>query len=64
MALPGLRIPRLYIADLPSDGIWLDKGWKYQEGNNQTWAQVNYDDRKCQALGNSPQALRMKFRTR
>ena len=35
----------LLIQNLGEKGILLDKGWKYQPGDNPEWANANYDDK-------------------
>src|SRR6476620_4097733 len=35
-----------YLKNLPSEGVLLDKGWKFHEGDNPEWAKQNYDDTK------------------
>jgi len=35
-----------YLKNLPTEGILLDKGWKFHAGDNAEWAKQNYDDTK------------------
>jgi signal transduction histidine kinase/DNA-binding response OmpR family regulator len=48
-AAPRADTTRL-ITQLPSEGLLLDQGWKYQAGNNARWADPHYDDRAWQAI--------------
>jgi hypothetical protein len=35
-----------HLKNLPPEGVLLDKGWKFQAGDNADWAKQNYDDTK------------------
>lgn len=35
---------------LPSEGILLDKGWKFHQGDDSAWAKPDYNDRDWQAI--------------
>src|SRR6187551_2428952 len=39
-----------YLKNLPSEGVLLDKGWKFHEGDNPDYAKPDYGDRKWQAI--------------
>lgn len=34
----------IYIGDLPTEGLALDKGWKYREGDDRNWAKPGLDE--------------------
>ncbi len=38
------------IDSLPEQGILLDKGWKYQAGDNPDWAKADFDDSKWESI--------------
>jgi signal transduction histidine kinase len=38
------------LKQLPAEGVLLDKGWKYQAGDNAAWADPNYDDSRWQVI--------------
>ncbi len=38
------------ITALPSDGVLLNKNWKWQAGDNPQWAKPAFDDRRWQAI--------------
>ncbi len=40
----------LNIKSLPAEGILLNKGWKYHQGDNPLWAQATFDDHDWQAI--------------
>jgi hypothetical protein len=33
-----------HIDSLPSNGVLLDKGWKWHPGDNPEWAKIDFDD--------------------
>jgi two-component system NtrC family sensor kinase len=35
----------LYINKIPSEGILLDKGWKFHAGDSREWVKPEYDDK-------------------
>ena len=37
------------IDSLPTEGVLLDKGWKFQVGDNTDWAKPDFDDTSCPA---------------
>jgi two-component system, NtrC family, sensor kinase len=37
------------VLSIPPDGILLDKGWKFQAGDNPQWAQPDFDDSQWQS---------------
>src|SRR4028119_54888 len=39
-----------HIDKLPPEGILLDKGWKFQAGDNPDWAKPEFDDGDWQAI--------------
>src|ERR687889_394339 len=38
------------INKIPPEGILLNKGWKYQSGDNPQWANPDYDDKTWQPI--------------
>ena len=40
----------IHIEKLPPNGFLLDKGWKFQAGDNPDYASANYDDSKWQSI--------------
>src|SRR5690242_3837510 len=39
-----------YLKNLPPDGVLLDKGWKFQEGDNLDYAKPGFDDNTWQTI--------------
>ena len=39
-----------YIKALPAEGVLLDKGWRFQAGDNPKWADPEFDDQRWQAI--------------
>src|SRR6185436_1766041 len=39
-----------HLNQLPPEGVLLNKGWKFQAGDNADYATVSYDDRKWQPI--------------
>ena len=39
-----------YLNKLPTDGVLLNKGWKFQEGDNPDFAKPDYDDSKWSSI--------------
>ena len=39
-----------YLKNLPPEGVLLDKGWKFQIGDNPDYAKPYYDDSKWQSI--------------
>jgi len=42
------NIPIIHLDSLPPQGILLDKGWKFHEGDDTAWANADYDDSQWQ----------------
>lgn len=40
----------VHIAKIPSDGIVLDKGWKFHAGDDSSWANPAFDDRNWESI--------------
>ncbi len=40
----------IHIDSLPAEGFLLDKGWKFQPGDNPDYANADYDDSKWQSI--------------
>jgi signal transduction histidine kinase len=40
----------IFIKSLPAEGILLDKGWKFQAGDNPQWAAPGFDDSKWESI--------------
>src|SRR5437868_12328222 len=39
-----------YLSKLPSEGVLLDKGWKFHTGDNPDYAKPDYDDKAWQSI--------------
>lgn len=40
----------IYLTQLPPEGILLDKGWKFHEGDNAEWAKTAFDDKNWKPI--------------
>src|ERR1700686_1108211 len=40
----------VHIGKIPAEGILLDKGWKFQTGDNPEYAKPEYDDKAWQSI--------------
>jgi hypothetical protein len=40
----------IHLTKIPSQGILLDKGWKFHEGDNSEWANPEFDDQNWQGI--------------
>jgi signal transduction histidine kinase len=49
----GASSPVFYLSKLPSEGVLLDKGWKFQRGDDTDYAKAGYDDSKWQPINPS-----------
>ncbi len=38
------KAPVFHLDNLPAQGVLLDKGWKFQKGDNPNYAQPQFDD--------------------
>jgi hypothetical protein len=38
------------VDSLPKDGLLLNQGWKWQEGDNLAWANASFNDKQWQML--------------
>ncbi len=47
----------LRLDTLPAQGILLNKGWKFQAGDNPEWANSEYDDSRWENINNPTRAL-------
>ena len=39
-----------HIDKIPTEGILLDKGWKFHVGDDLEWAKFDFDDKSCNIL--------------
>jgi len=46
----GQSVQPFRIDSLPPQGVWLNKGWKWQAGDNTEWAKPEFDDSQWAAI--------------
>jgi hypothetical protein len=47
--------PAVYIGKIPTEGILLDKGWKFHNGDDFAWAKPDFDDHNWESTNPAPE---------